>query len=137
MIAKISLTICLLAIIATVSIPITCRDTPSGLFLSDLVFIFLLILPYLLLGLMVWRWRGHRGVSVAALVLILIMASAILFISGDDCYSYHVVPMYRFESNYAIVINLLLPYLGTVLLGLVILVVWLKNKWSRKGQQAA
>jgi hypothetical protein len=137
MIAKISLIICLLAMIATVSIPMACYGRLSAVQLGDLPFLFLIIGPYLLLGLMAWRWRGHRGVSVAALVLILIVASAGLFLFGYDCYSYRGDPQYRLYDRYAIPIAILLQWLGTGLLGLVILVVWLKSKRSQKGQPAA
>ncbi len=137
MITKISLIICLFALVATVTIPITCRDNPSGFHLSDLVILFFIIGPYLLLGLMAWRWRGHRGVSAVALMLILIVASVGIYLVGDDCYNYRVNPQYRLYDNYTMPVVILLEWLGTVLLGLVTLVVRLKDKRSQKVQPAA
>jgi hypothetical protein len=137
MIAKISLAICFFALIAKVSILIACYGRLSAFHSGDLLYLLLIIGPYLLLGLMAWRWRGHRGVSIAALVLILIVASAGIFLLGDDCYNYRVNPQYRLYDRYAIPIAILLQCLGTGLLGLVILFVWLKSKRSQKKQPAA
>jgi hypothetical protein len=137
MIAKISLALCSLALIATATIPIACSGRLSDFHPGDLLFLFFIIGPYLLLGLMAWRWRGHRGVSGAALALIVIVASAGLSLFGYDCYSSRVDPQYRLYDRYAIPVAILLQWLGTGLLGLVILVVWLKGKRSQKGQPAA
>ena len=137
MITKISLIICLFALIATVSIPITCRGSSSAFNLSDLLALLIIIGPYLLLGLMAWRWRGHRGVSVIAFLLILIVASGGLYLIGNDCYNYQVYPQYRLYDNYTLPVVILLEWLGTGLLGLIILVVWLISKRGQKEQPAA
>ena len=139
MIAKISLTVCLIAMVAMSCALTFCYTRVSAFELSDLLGILIVIGPYLLYGLMVWRWRGHRGVSIFALALILILASLALSLMGLECYEYHhtVDPYYETYQRPAGPIAVLLPYPGVVLLGLVILIIWLKNKLGQKDQRAA
>ena len=132
MITKISLIVCLLALIATVIIPITCYGRLSSFYLSDLLSLSFIIGPYLLLGLMAWRWRGDRVVSVIAFLLILTVASGGLYLIGDSCYNYQTDPQYRLYDNYTLPVVILLEWLGTGLLGLVIMVVRLISKRGRK-----